>query len=1216
MRIDARLLLIALLLATPAFAAGPEGDVQELKGEQKGKVFKDMQEATKRFRDMTRDYDREMKTLVLREVRKRQRFLERSYGKRIEDVDVVQRQRRLEAIAALERFVRQYPNHPVHTPDAMFRLAELYFEKAQVDNEVLVEQYERDLDLYERGKLPSEPDQPKSNFAEATKLYDEILRRFKDFRFRDVALYMKGYTQFQTGLDKAARDTWLNLAQNYPKSKYAHEAWMRVGEFHFDFGEWQLAEQAYTASARYPDGKFYDMVLYKLAWTYFQRYDYDRAIRGFKSLIGHYDAAKKAGKESAIATALRQEAIDYLARSLAEDDWDGDGEADENAGVARALAYLKSGEPFELEILEAYAKSLYELHDQDKYKESAEVYRVLLDRDRLNPRNPELHEKLIETFDLARDLEGAAKEREELVKRYAKGTAWYRANLGNAAATIRADRLVETALKQRATFHHAAAQELKVRARTENKPELLDKARAEYLAAASAYKQYLAQYPHRKDTLDIMFLRAEALFYADEYLLAAEAYAEVRDLKLPKNKYLEAAAFSAIKSVEEEIGALIARKKVDGKVTGEEAVALPEAKEDEKRGTKIVRAKPEKVPAVTGAWVQHSDKYVELALKNDDLEDFPIAQSYRVAVMFFNYYNFDEARKRLEAIINKWPLKKEAGFAAFNIISSYQFENDWQNIEKWTAFVEEKGIGRPEDLAVLRKQLKDFKLGRQFDRAVALFEEKRYVEAAKEFERVVAGEPNPKVADKALFSAAMAYQNAKHWNSAARVFEKIAIEPRFKGSSYREDALFFLAENNRKFFDFEKSVSRYLDLKRSFPKSKRAFFALYKAAELEEMQGNLSRSAELYKDYSREFSGRDDAAQAYYRAGLVYEKLGDERAQLSHWKEFVKRYSATPGFDQRILEAWVRLARIHKSKNKWNDAKKAYERTIAEFAGRGLEPGSAAAGYAAESKFELIEQQFTTWSRIQLEGSMRKQQKASAAKLKRLQELEGAYIEIFPYQAFGWTIAAFFRVGQLYQGFAQFLYKAPDPPGLDDEMMDEYRTIIEDQGLKWENVAIDRFEVAVLQARKLKVVNDWSAKALKAINKFKPAEYPLFKSEKRAYDTDTVLGRPVGPPDPESKPADKLETPDAPEPDAPKGPEAAPPEEPAVPGEPLPPAKDPDAVDPAPDEPVPAPEETAPAEPAPVEPAPIAPSEPEPDEPDVPEVEPEDVPVPDGGGVE
>ena len=1142
-------------------------------------ALREIEEAAGRFRSMSRDYDGEMRILVLREVQRRRRFLERSYGKRIEDIDVVQRQRRLEAIEALQRFVGRYPNHPKHTPDAMFRLAELYFEKAQVDNEVMLTQYERDRDLYDRGKIPEEPQEPRVDFAEATKLYSEIIRRFKDFRYRDVAFYMMGYTQYQSGLEREARDSWLALATAYPDSRFAAEAWMRVGEYHFDYGEWKQAEKAYLAAARYEDSKFYDMVLYKLAWTHFQQYNYDAAINGFKRLIAHYYSE---GGEGGLGSALKQEAIDYLARSLAEDDWDGDGEKDPGAGVQRALAYLNDGEAYELDILLAYAKSLYELHEPDKYREAAIVYRTLIDRDPLNARNPEFHERLIEVFDLAGDLEGAVRERGQLVALYSRGTEWYRANLGNAQATTRADRLVEEALRVRARSHHALAQNLKVQARSEGNPALLEQARLEYERAAAAYRQYLEAYPHRKESYEIRFLLAEALYWSERYLDAAAVYAEVRDLT-GQSEYREVAAFAAIKAVEQHMENLQKAGDLPEKALAMDADEPPEAGET-RRGTEIVRATPEQLPEVVTPWVEHSDKYVEMGLAHEGNEDFPVQQSYRIALMYYNFRHYDEARTRFEAILKAWPTKTEATFAVMNIINSYKDENDWANIEKWTELAVTGGYGDPAQQAALRDQIRMFKLGQQFDRAVALYEEKQYVEAAREFERIVDADPQSPVADKALYNAAMAYQDAKHWNSAARVFERIVVEPRFAGSKFREDALFFLAENNRKFFAFDKAITGYMALLRAFPESKRAFYALYKTAELEEMTGNLGRAAELYEQYANDFSERDDAPRSFFRAGLVYEKLDDTRNQIRIWKAFIERFKESRGVDARIVECQLRLAQLNKADNNWRQAKRFYERVIAEFEGRGLESGSPAAAYAAEARFEIIEEIFRRYEKLILKGSLANQGRIIQQKRQLLQELEAAYVGVFAFKAFGWTIAAYFRVGQLYQLFAKMMYDAPDPPGLGDEDMDEYRTLIEDEALKWENVAVERYEVTVQQARALKIVNAWSQRALEALNRYKPQEYPLFRSERRAYDFSPGSGlrsrpqdaiAPIAPPEAPPEGGDqapdepRIPGDDVPVPDAAQPPTdpAAPPVEPAVAPAPEPtpsvapqPASDPDAV--------------------------------------------------------
>src|SRR5437773_8194857 len=53
-------------------------------------------------------------------------------------------------------------------------------------------------------------------------------------------------------------------------SRFLPEAWTRVGEYHFDNSELELAISAYTRVLDYKDSPYYDKALYKLAWSYYR----------------------------------------------------------------------------------------------------------------------------------------------------------------------------------------------------------------------------------------------------------------------------------------------------------------------------------------------------------------------------------------------------------------------------------------------------------------------------------------------------------------------------------------------------------------------------------------------------------------------------------------------------------------------------------------------------------------------------------------------------------------------------------------------------------------------------------------------------------------------------------------------------------------------------------------------------------------------------------
>ena len=1121
------ILLLGATAGSTALAAPPHGSrggapgIDTLRGLEYEEALEEFKKTAAEFRDVARELNSEVNDLVRAEIKRRESFVNESYERAVGDIDLEQQRRRLEAIDVFQRFVAKYPNHPEHTPDAMFRLAELYYEKSSSDFGTAMTSYEKDIDLYNRGKIPSEPVQPLQQYGETERMYRTLVKRFPDYRYADAAWYLLGYVLVNSGEDDEAGEAFAELVKRYPQSRYAPEAWLRIGEFNFDEGDWEKAIAAYQAAMKFEDSRFYEMAIYKLAWTYFQKYDYDKAIVAFKQLIESYDRVASSG-DRALAGALRDEAIEYLALSLAEDDWDGDGLPDPNAGVDRAMAYLNEGKPYEREIIAAYAKSLYELHERNKYEQAADVYRRLIKRDKLHKDNPSNMEKVIAIYDIMRDTDRSMRARQELAELFAIGSPWYKANLDEPAATAAADKLVESALRQTAQFHHQLAQELKSRASTEGDPSLLVRAATEYQEAATSYAVYLDRYPHSSDAYELTFFHAETLFYSGRFMAAADKYVAVRDWE-EKTKFKEVAAYSAIKSIEKSMETEAAAGALPRQAVPGEVAATEEESGEAAQGTEVVRVAPQQVPPLVQRWVGAIDAYVAADLNRPKDAESQGKLAYQAAEMVHRFHRYDDSRKRFAEIIDRYPGTEVAAYAAANIINSYKDENDWANIEKWAAIIADKKIGKGEDAARLQEEIRVFKLGAQFQRAEQLLSEEKYLAAAREFERLVDENEGREVrfADKALYNAAMAYQQVHHYDSAARIFERIVSEPRFEKSEFVEDALFRLSENNKKFFNFDRAISGYLALVRKNTKNPNAPYALFEAARLQQNDQQMAEAASNFERYEQLFQERDDSADALFRAALIYKEMGRQQDAERIFKQFIGRYGNTPSANPLVVQAILELADAAKARNNKKEAATLYSKVIAEFQARGLQSGTAEAAYPAKAQFELIEQRFAEFKNIELGGSLSQQGRLLQRKETMLYELEKAYIEVFPYKALDWTFAGYFRIGNIYQEFAKTLYAAPVPDALSEEEQDVYMTELEDAGMKYENTAIERYETTLAKARELKVSNDWTRKALESINKYKPAEYPLLKEEKMVLEFFPVSTVPAG-----AKPGDGVERPE------------------------------------------------------------------------------------------
>ncbi len=106
--------------------------------------------------------------------------------------------RRLEAIKDFEAWIKRYPNDRRWTPDILFRLAELYYEKATVDFQYAQVQYQDAVrrvreESRKLGKELPEPPEPQIDYTIPISYYRRIIKEFPDYRNRDVVFYLLGY---------------------------------------------------------------------------------------------------------------------------------------------------------------------------------------------------------------------------------------------------------------------------------------------------------------------------------------------------------------------------------------------------------------------------------------------------------------------------------------------------------------------------------------------------------------------------------------------------------------------------------------------------------------------------------------------------------------------------------------------------------------------------------------------------------------------------------------------------------------------------------------------------------------------------------------------------------------------------------------------------------------------------------------------------------------
>jgi cellulose synthase operon protein C len=1092
-----------------------------------GRAVQAYQEAHGRYTREMNDYQATIDAIVETEYNQRVTKVNEVFDRKIRALESVERSQRAEAIAAFEEYLRRYPSTPGYTPDALFRLAELYFEKANDDYLIADEQYQNDLARYEAGEVADPPEFPQRDYTKTIALFEQLIDQWPDYEQADGAHYLLAYCKLQIGEEVEARDLFAQLIDDYPDSRFVAEAWIRIGEYWFavaeDRQELAKAKHAYEQAMGFPGSKFYDKALYKAAWTHFRMDEFDQAIQEFKRLVRYSDEQEeKTGQSGSV---LRAEAIQYIAVSLAEEDWDLDGAVDDDFGLPRVKKYLKGDEPYEREVLVQLVDYMF---DNNRYEVAANMINYALDRYPRHRENPQLHERLI--LALIRDgkRDASFAERRNLLAHYGPDSDWYQFQdrVGREEAVRYADNLVRDNLIQSATWFHEEAQKLRNEAIMREDEQMLAVAQDQYTTAAASYADFLARYPNDKDIYQWNFYYAECLYYSEQYDDAYEQYRVVRELDIADNKYQEQAAFNAIKSIEFQMEQMARRGELPAKAVpgsgvedAREAARQQEEVEsdaddmaDRDEQKRVIEAEP--IPPMVVSYVTAMDRYVVLGLENDSDPGLDIKFAFQAGKLFYDFKDYDTARERFAWIVDKHPDNELAYLAGSLILETYRQEQDYQKLAMWAERLSEVIKGDQAD--AIKEEVRQFQLGAMFKSAEQLFAAKEYEDAAEEYLRLVNDAPDHQYAPKALNNAAVAYENIGKFESAMNLYERVYDD--YSSDPLAGYALYRVAVNSERFFDFDNAVRTYRAFydkyegqnppeleQMGFDISERRRNALRSAAVLTENLQRYEDAGRMYDQYIRAYPGAEDAEGAQWRAIQSWKKAGDADQMMRAIDTYRREYG-TPEQTSRVLEAMMMVADHYADQGNRRQATRWYKDIIAEYEQRQPDPQSGANFYAAKASFSLAEYDFQDWRQIEIKGSVKQQGRLLNKKSEGQREITKTFQEVWEYGSLEWTLASSFRIGSLFQSFAEALYNVPIPFEEGSEEWDIYRMKLDDMVLPLEDEAIDYYEQTIAKAREEKVVNEWTKKTLEELNKFMPQEYPLYKEERRQITESAVTG--------------------------------------------------------------------------------------------------------------
>ncbi len=1130
-------------------------DAPDLTPEEQGALNR-KRDAFERFREVADHHHERIGELLSREYHiRRQRLVER-YDSRIDVVHDQRRNQHVEAIAALERFLEEHPDHDEYTPDAMFRLANLYLDRAEFefedafdDDDVLAAQAEGDPDDPE-GDEGGLADFQGPDYSPAIDMWRETITRFPDYRQKPGTLYLLGYYLGQVGEERESLAVYRGLVcENHfdPNAEppdepspgdvearmrgdepfddpYAgcqglgddpqliEEGWVRgVGDVHFNTpGELEEAISAYRRVAENRDSEYYDEALYKLAWSYYRNDDFLDGIEAFDEAVMYSDELVAQGEDP---LELRPEAIQYIAVSFT-DPWTLEEQPDPARSLERALDFYgdRLDEPHVRDVFVQLGETFQILQ---AHEQAIDSYRIGLETDPLHPDNPVVHQELVNSLEALGDDDAADAEAARLSTAYARGTEWYAANETNREAMENVRRIGERMLRAAAENRHRRAQ----LARRDYELDPSDEAEQRYLdlyrEASDLYDRFVREYPTAPEAYEFTYRLAETRFFARDYLEAAEHYRWVRDRRELSEARFDDAALSLVQAYE---GAIRERAEA-----GE--IPAPESPSVEDLRAMSQPVEPRTIPDLYRRQQQALDEYQ--AMIDEPTGDAGAQLALHGALISYRFLHLDDAEGRFDTVLDRYCGEEEAARAKDGLLAIYEARGETERFESTNARFIEDECGDEEAIELALAQNRS----RRFRDAEALFRDERYDDAGQAFYAYYKQAPEEdENRPVALYNSAVAYDRDGRPRTAVSLFEEFTDsgEAAFQDSEYYIDALYLRGVSYQRAFDYDRAVDAYLEVvdvaaepERPEPPGERSLSeirldALYNAALLRELdrvyhdpQGAPGTGAiSLYERYRDEEPDRRDSDRAQWAIARAYGAAGEPQNAARAYAAWRDEYGRDEGNETDYVFSYYRTAELYDEAGQQNPADRYRRQTIEAWEEIGEPRGTDAADMAAEYAFELAEREyarrFEPYSIDQVPAS----EEAAERVLDELDQLtadiRASYEDIGRFGSGMWGMAARVRVGDTLFESGQKILRAPPPRRIEqlDRQHPEEGVLLQYEEALEQNLvdpkqraAQKEWEDVLDAARSAGISNEWSELAESRLHDFISREdYPILRT--------------------------------------------------------------------------------------------------------------------------
>ena len=250
--------------------------------------------------------------------------------------------------------------------------------------------------------------------------------------------------------------------------------------------------------------------------------------------------------------------------------------------------------------------------------------------------------------------------------------------------------------------------------------------------------------------------------------------------------------------------------------------------------------------------------------------------------------------------------------------------------------------------------------------------------------------------------------------------------------------------------EWPKAITLLKSFRKKYPKDKRWKTGVSeKLALAYSMRGDHALAAKEMMTVSASTQSPSRKKDLMWGAAELYQKAGKKTEAIAIYKAYVKSY---PVPLERSIELRFRIAEFYREKSNTKQLH-VWLNEIVKADAKGKSQRSPRSKYlAATASIELTKPIQRSFESVKLTVPLKKSLKK---KKKLMQKSISAYTKAIKYQVEEVTTEATYQIAEIYHGFANALLKSQRPRGLNEEELEEYELLLEEQAFPFEEKAID-----------------------------------------------------------------------------------------------------------------------------------------------------------------